>query len=106
MFRPGTKPISEVLRGEVSKVDFILKNLFLYYTSGVGFSFILLFLNLFKSYKFSNVTYKVKSNIMSDHYSKRKSNIFQTITTDKKNSNKAQTVADLSDLAQGRPSSG
>ena len=36
---------------------------------------------------------------MSDYYSKRKSNIFQAITTDKKNSNKAQTVADLSDLA-------
>ena len=27
VFRPGTKPISEVLHGEVSKVDFILKNL-------------------------------------------------------------------------------
>ena len=51
--------ISEVLRGEVSEVDFILKNPSLYYTSvirnrfvwiifysALGFSFILLFLHL------------------------------------------------------------
>ena len=91
MFPPGTKPISEVLSGEVPKMDFILKNLSLYYTSvirnrfvsiifysGVGlyFYFTVPSLKLSKNYKFSNVTYKVKSN-MSDHYSKRKSNIFQ-----------------------------
>ena len=56
-------------------------------------------LNLPKSYKFSNVTYKVKSN-MSDP-SKRKSNIFlesPLIVKGQKNSNNAQTVAPLSEL--------
>ena len=37
---PGTKPISEVLRGELSKVDFILKNLSLYYTSVIRNRFV------------------------------------------------------------------
>ena len=92
--RPGTKPISEILRGEVSKVDFILKNISLYYTlvirnrfvwiifnSGVGFQFYFTVpsLKLSKSFKFSNTTYEVKSNIMTKHYSKRKSNIFQEL---------------------------
>ena len=40
VFRPGTKPISEVLLGEVSKVDFILKNLSPYYTSVIRNSFV------------------------------------------------------------------
>ena len=99
MFRPGTKPISEVLRGELSKVDFILKNLSLSYTSvirnrfvwiifyfGVGFYFCFTvpLLNLCKSCKFSNVTNKVKSNIMTEHYSKRKSNIFQELPLTKR----------------------
>ena len=92
MFRPGTKPFSEVLRGVVSKVDFILKNLFIYdtsviknrfdwiiFNSGVGFYFYFTVpsLNLSKSFKFSNVTCKVVSNIMTEHYLKMKSNIFQ-----------------------------
>ena len=34
------KPISEVLHGEVSKVDFILKNLSLYYTSVIRNCFV------------------------------------------------------------------
>ena len=91
MFRPGTRPISEVLCGEVPKVDFILKKPLSVLHIGDQKSFCLdhilfrrwvlvlfycSFANLSKSYKFSNVTHKVKSNIMSDP-SKRKSNIFQ-----------------------------
>ena len=60
---------------------------------GFWFYFTVLSLNLSKSYKISNVTYRVKSNIMSDpskrnHWQKNRSN-----------SNKAQIFADLSDLA-------
>ena len=40
VFRPGTKPISEVLRGEASKVDFLFKNLSLYYTSVIRNRFV------------------------------------------------------------------
>ena len=103
MFRPRTKPISEILQGKVSKLDFILNNLSLYYTlvirnhfvwiifySGVWFLFYFTVpsLNFSKSYKFSNVTYKVKSN-MSDPLKRR----------EKSHHGQTQTVADLSDLA-------
>ena len=94
MFQPGTKPISEVIRDEVSKMDYILKNLSLYYTSvirnrsvwiifysGVGFQFYFTVLShdLSKSYEFSNVTYKVKSNPSSSKEVK----YLPRVTTDK-----------------------
>ena len=90
MFRPGTKPISEVLRGEVSKVDFILKNLSVLHI-GDQKSFclddilfrrwvlFLFHLTFSKSFKFSNVTYKVKSNILFEKEVKYVSRV----TTDK-----------------------
>ena len=71
VFRHGTKPISEVLHGEVSKVNFIQKislsfihrrseNRFVWiiFYSGVGFYsyFTVPSLNFSKSYKFSNVS--------------------------------------------------
>ena len=96
MFQPGTKPISEVLRSEVLKVGFILKNflcithrwseIFLfgsYFIPTLGFSFILLFLHLtiLKVLNFQMWLTKSRATLwfMTEYYSKRKSNISQEL---------------------------
>ena len=96
-----------------------LKNLSLYYTSVIRnrFVWIILYssdwfqfyftvpsLNLSKIYKFSNMTYIVKSNLMSDP-SKRQSNIFQESRLTKEQQ-QSTNRSGLSDLANVRSSSG